>query len=80
MLYGLDRNYWDTYRQKLSAITSVDLYSVAQKYLHPSKLAIVASGDVQALEAGMGEFGEMNIFNDEGSVIERPLSLQTDSF
>jgi zinc protease len=80
VLYGLDRGYWDSYRQKLSAITSVDLYSVAQKYLHPSTLAIVASGDVQALEAGMGEFGEMNIFNDEGSVIEKPLSLQTDSF
>jgi zinc protease len=75
VLYGLDRGYWDSYRQKLSTITSVELYRVAQEYLHPSKLAIVASGDVQALEAGMGEFGELNVFNDEGTVIEQPISL-----
>ena len=75
VLYGLDRGYWDSYRQKLSTITSVELYRVAQEYLRPGKLAIVASGDVQALEAGMGEFGEMNVFNDEGTVIERPISL-----
>jgi predicted Zn-dependent peptidase len=75
VLYGLDRGYWDSYRQKLSTITSVDLYRVAQEYLHPSKLAIVASGDIQALEAGMGEFGEMNVFNDEGKVIEKPISV-----
>jgi len=75
VLFGIERDYWDTYREKLSAITSVDLYRVAQQYLHPSTLAIVASGDVQALEAGMGEFGEMNVFNDEGTVIERPISV-----
>ncbi len=80
VLYGLDRGYWDTYRQKLSTITSVDLYRVAREYLHPGNLAIVASGDVQALESGMNEFGPMNVFNDEGTVIEKPLSLQTDSF
>jgi zinc protease len=75
VLYGLDRSYWDTYREKLSGITSVDLYKVAREYLHPDNLAIVASGDVQALEAGMGEFGEMDIFNDEGTVIETPVSI-----
>ncbi len=75
VLYGLERDYWDTYREKLSAITSVDLYRVARHYLHPSELSIVACGDVQALEAGMGEFGEMNVFNDEGTVIETPVSI-----
>ncbi len=75
VLYGLERDYWDTYREKLSAITSVDLYNAAQSYLHPSRLAIVASGDVQALEAGMGEFSPIDVFNDEGTVIERPVSI-----
>ncbi len=75
VLYGLDHDYWDTYREKLSAITSVDLYRIAREYLHPSQLVIAASGDVQALEAGMGEFGEMNVFNDEGTVIEKPVTL-----
>ena len=75
VLYGLEKNYWDTYREKLSAITSVDLYRVAREYLHPNELTISASGNVEALEAGMGEFGELDIFNDEGTVIERPITI-----
>jgi len=75
VLYGLDGDYWDTYRQKLSALTSVDLYRVAERYLHPSDLAIVASGNVEALEAGMGEFGEINVFDDEGIIVDMPVTI-----
>ncbi len=75
VLYGLERDYWDTYREKLSALTSVDLYRVAREYLHPNELTIAASGNVQAIEEGMGEFGDVTVFNDEGSVIERPVAI-----
>src|SRR5581483_6299326 len=75
ILYGLDANYWDTYREKLSALNCVDLYRVAREYLHPDVLTIVASGNVQALEAGMGQFGEIKVFDDEGTVIEMPVTL-----
>ncbi|HEY3874441.1 MAG TPA: pitrilysin family protein [Candidatus Kapabacteria bacterium] len=75
VLYGLERDYWDTYREKLSAITSVDLYQVAREYLHPNELTIAASGNLDALEAGMGEFGALQVLNDEGTVIERPLTI-----
>jgi zinc protease len=75
VLYGLENDYWDTYRQKLSALTSVDLYRVAEQYLHPNDLAIVASGNVEALEAGMGEFGEINVFDDEGAIVDMPVAI-----
>ncbi len=75
VLYGLDRKYWDTYREKLSAITCVDLYRVAREYLHPNELTIAASGNLDALEGGMGEFGELQVFNDEGTVIDRPVTI-----
>ncbi|SRR5579883_942423 len=75
VLYGLELDYWDTYREKLSALTSVGLYTVAHEYLHPADLTIVASGDVPALEAGMGEFGEMRVFDDEGTLIDTPVSI-----
>ena len=70
VLYGLERDYWDTYREKLSALTSVELYRVGREYLHPKELTIAASGNVQAIEAGMGEFGEVKEFDDEGALIE----------
>ncbi|HET6401326.1 MAG TPA: pitrilysin family protein [Candidatus Kapabacteria bacterium] len=75
VLYGLERNYWDTYREKLSALTSVELYRVAREYLHPSELTITASGNVQAIEAGMAEFGEVKVFDDEGSLVETPVFI-----
>ena len=75
VLYGLDRDYWDTYRQKLSALTSVELYRVAREYLHPKELTIAASGNVQAIEAGLAEFGEVKVFDDEGSLIKTPVFI-----
>ncbi|HZK77078.1 MAG TPA: pitrilysin family protein, partial [Candidatus Kapabacteria bacterium] len=75
VLYGLERDYWDTYREKLSALTSVELYRVAREYLHPSELTITASGNVQAIEGGMAEFGEVTVLDDEGSVVETPVFI-----
>lgn len=75
VLYGLDTDYYQTYRDKLAALTAQDLYRVAKAYLHPADLVIVASGAVQALAGGMGEFGEVNIFSDEGTLIETTVSI-----
>ncbi len=75
VLYGLERDYWDTYREKLSALTSVELYRVAREYLHPKELTIAASGNVQAIEEGMGEFGEVTVFDDEGALVETPVFI-----
>jgi len=52
-----------------------DLHRVAREYLHPDALTIVASGNVQALQSGMGEFGEAQVFNDEGKPIETAVTL-----
>ena len=75
ILYGLDLDYYHTYRDKLAALMSDDLYNVAKAYLHPDDLIIVASGSVEALSSGMGEFGEIQIFSDEGTLIEAAITL-----
>jgi hypothetical protein len=43
--------------------------------LHPADLTVVASGNVEALEAGMGEFGEINVFDDEGAIVDMPVTI-----
>ena len=38
-LYNLPADYWDTYPQKVSAITAADVQNAAKKYLDHGQLA-----------------------------------------
>jgi predicted Zn-dependent peptidase len=49
---GRDPSYWDTYRDKVRAVTSDDVLRVAQKYLQPDKLVILVVGNVDDLMKG----------------------------
>jgi len=44
--------YWQTYRQKVQAVTKEDLLRVAQKYLDPAQMAILVVGDWEAIAPG----------------------------
>jgi hypothetical protein len=46
-LYNLPADYWDTYPQKVAAITAEDVQRVAQKYLDLGHLQVVAVGDAR---------------------------------
>ena len=74
-LYGLDKNYYDSYRDTLAALTVEDLYRVAVEYINPNDLVIVASGNVQAIESGMAEVGAVQIFDEEGERLHTPVTL-----
>ena len=41
----LDKNYIDTYIQKVNAVTPKDVQAMAQKYLTEDKMTIVVVGD-----------------------------------
>ena len=41
-LYNLPADYWDTYPQKVSAITAQDVQKAAQKYIDLGHLQVVA--------------------------------------
>ena len=45
-------NYWQTYRDRLRAVTADDVLRVAQKYLHPDQLVILAVGNVNDVMKG----------------------------
>ncbi|HTY64998.1 MAG TPA: pitrilysin family protein [Acidobacteriota bacterium] len=46
---GREPGYWDTYRDKIKAVTVDDILRVAQKYLHPDQLVILAVGNTDDL-------------------------------
>lgn len=54
MLYGLPADYFDTYIERIQAVTKADLARVAREYLNPEQFAIVV-GDQSRVEAGLRE-------------------------
>jgi predicted Zn-dependent peptidase len=49
---GRDPKYWETYRDKIRAVTADDVLRVAQKYLHPDKLVMLVVGNVDEILKG----------------------------
>ncbi len=71
---GRDPKYWETYRDKVRAVTTADVLRVAQKYLQPEKLVILAVGNVDDVIKGNADKPQYSFqkFLD-GKVIRIPL-------
>ena len=64
VVYGLPDSYFSEYISKVNAVTVADINRVANKYLDPSKMAIVVVGDRKAVEAGLKDLGYSIAFLD----------------
>lgn len=56
-VYGLPDTYFNEYISKVNAVTAADVNRVANKYLDPSKMAIVIVGDRTMVEPKLKELG-----------------------
>jgi zinc protease len=56
-VYGLGDDYYTRYREHIRAVTADDVLRVAQKFLHPDKLLVLAVGDAAAIRAPMEQLG-----------------------
>lgn len=65
-LYNFPANYWDTYPQKVEAITAADIQRVAQKYIDVNHLQIVAVGDATKTRAVLAKFGTVVEYDGDG--------------
>jgi predicted Zn-dependent peptidase len=54
-------DYWDTYRQRVAALTADDVQRVAQKYLDPSRLVILVVGNIDDITRGNPEHPEYSL-------------------
>jgi predicted Zn-dependent peptidase len=68
-LYNLPVDYWDTYPQKVSAITAADVQRVAQKYIDLGHLQVVAVGDASKAREGLAKYGKVEVFDAEGKPV-----------
>ncbi len=65
--YGLPDEYFNSYIGNVQAVTIEDVNRVANRYLDPSRMAVVIVGDRQAIEKGLrslDEIGERITFVD----------------
>jgi predicted Zn-dependent peptidase len=69
-LFNLPANYWDTYPQKVEAITADDVQRVAQKYIDLAHLQIVAVGDASKARAALAKFGTVEEYDADGKPVK----------
>jgi zinc protease len=71
-LYGLPADYWDTYPQKVTAITAEDVQRVAQKYIDLGHLQVVAVGDATKAREVLGKYGKVELYDADGKLVTGP--------
>jgi zinc protease len=68
-LYNLPANYWETYPQKVEAMTVDDVQRVAQKYIDLNHLQIVAVGDASKTREVLAKFGTVAEYDADGKPV-----------
>jgi len=58
--YGLSEDYYETYLERLAAVTPADIQAMANKYLTPGNALILAVGDVPNMKASLAKFSKDN--------------------
>ncbi|HET7620520.1 MAG TPA: hypothetical protein VFK39_01340, partial [Gemmatimonadaceae bacterium] len=49
--YRLPEDYFDSYRDKVRAVTKVDVLQAADRHLHPDELQLLVVGDPEVVRA-----------------------------
>ena len=73
-LYNLPADYWDTYPQKVSAVTAADVQNAAKKYLDLGRLQIVAVGDATQAREALMKYGKVEMYDADGRPVTGPSS------
>jgi len=68
-LYNLPADYWDTYPQKVSAITAADVQRAAQKYIDLGHLQVVAVGDAAKAREVLAKYGKVELYDADGKLV-----------
>ncbi|HYV98793.1 MAG TPA: pitrilysin family protein [Gemmatimonadaceae bacterium] len=69
-IFGLPPDYFDTYRERVSAVTPGDALRAAQDHLHRDQLQIVVVGDPAGLRADLLPFARGQIHSVPASAVE----------
>ena len=68
-LYDLPAGYWDSYPQKVGAVTAADVQRVAQKYVDMDHMQIVAVGDASKTREVLAKYDTVEVYDAEGKPV-----------
>jgi predicted Zn-dependent peptidase len=73
VVHGLPLDYYNSYVQRIEEVTVADVQRVAERYVDPTKFAVVVVGDRKAIEAGLRalNIGELSIRDIAGQPVRR---------
>jgi outer membrane lipoprotein-sorting protein len=72
--YNLPKDYYETYLQKVDAVTQDDILAMANKYLKPDRSVILAVGNASGIEDKMKKFSpdqKVEQYNYYGNKVEK---------
>lgn len=71
-LYDLPKDYYETYLQKVEAITIEDVKATAEKYFHPNQAHIVVVGNMVEVGSSLEQFGPTTYYDAFGRETKAP--------
>lgn len=63
-LYGVEKNFYNSYLENISKITKEDIFVAANKYLKSDNLLISVCGNIKKLKKDLTNFGKIEIIED----------------
>jgi predicted Zn-dependent peptidase len=70
---NLPEDYYETFLQKIDAVTVDDIQQVAQKYLHPDKARIIVAGNASKTVPGLKKAGyKVKFYDKHGNPAKAP--------
>jgi zinc protease len=70
-VYGLPDDYFDSYRERIAAITKDDVVRVANKYVDPDRATIVIVGKATEITSPLKELSlPVSVYDVEGKLVQ----------
>jgi zinc protease len=69
LIYDMPVDYYETYRERLAAVSAADVADVARTRLNPDALTVIVVGDLATIEAPIRarNFGDVEVWDREGN-------------
>lgn len=69
--YGLPDDFYDTYRERVRAVSTADVLRVAREHLRPSALQMLVVGDPESIQSQLEamRFGPLTTYDTEGRLL-----------
>ena len=76
--YDLPKDYYETYLQKMNALTVADINKTADDLIDPDKLYITAVGNATEIKDKLAQFGEVKLFDNMGFPAKEMAAVDAD--